>query len=57
MKHDRRYTVDFSLFYLGFDPIKIAMLGLAKLSIDLKRLFIPKQSPGPPVSDSISYYY
>lgn len=22
MKHDRRWTVDFPLFYLGFDPIK-----------------------------------
>lgn len=42
--------MDFSLFYLGFDPINIAMLALAKpirsqyLSMDIKCLFISKQS-------------
>ena len=48
MKHDRQCTVDFSLFFLGFDPIKIDMLMLVKLihseCIELNCLFMSMQS-------------
>lgn len=48
MKHDRQCTVDFSLFYLGFDPIKICTLVLVKpihsQCIELNCLFMSIQS-------------